>query len=319
MAASFQPEPPFAHGQAPRTAVLYCNLGTPDEPTTAGRAPLPRRVPGRSARGRDPAPDLVAAAVRPHPALPLGEVGRQVREHLAPRGLAAEAVDRQAGQAAARLAGRARPPRHGALRDALRQPVDRLAAGRAEGRGRDAHPRAVGLSAVLGHHHGQRDRRRHRLVGARAQPAGAALRQPLPRRPRLRPGAGAAHRAPLARARPRRPPGDELPRRARAHAAPGRPLSLRMPEDRPPAGGASRPGKGPVQRDLPVALRQGQVARALHRAVAARARATRRGPRGRGVPGLHRRLPGNAGRNRHGRQARLPGRRAARSSSTSPA
>ncbi|MDP3761543.1 MAG: ferrochelatase [Ramlibacter sp.] len=35
MAASFQPEPPFAHGQASRTAVLYCNLGTPDEPTAA--------------------------------------------------------------------------------------------------------------------------------------------------------------------------------------------------------------------------------------------------------------------------------------------
>ncbi|MDF2465748.1 MAG: hemH [Ramlibacter sp.] len=35
MAASFQPEPPFAHGQAARTAVLYCNLGTPDEPTPA--------------------------------------------------------------------------------------------------------------------------------------------------------------------------------------------------------------------------------------------------------------------------------------------
>ena len=27
-------EPPFAHGQTPRTAVLLCNLGTPDEPTT---------------------------------------------------------------------------------------------------------------------------------------------------------------------------------------------------------------------------------------------------------------------------------------------
>ena len=39
MAASFQSEPQFAHGQAPRTAVLYCNLGTPDEPT----APAVRR------------------------------------------------------------------------------------------------------------------------------------------------------------------------------------------------------------------------------------------------------------------------------------
>ncbi|MFT5933472.1 MAG: ferrochelatase [Hydrogenophaga sp.] len=35
----FQQEPPYAHGQAPRTAVVYCNLGTPDEPT----APALRR------------------------------------------------------------------------------------------------------------------------------------------------------------------------------------------------------------------------------------------------------------------------------------
>ena len=36
---AFKPEPPFTHGQAPRTAVLLCNLGTPDEPT----APAVRR------------------------------------------------------------------------------------------------------------------------------------------------------------------------------------------------------------------------------------------------------------------------------------
>ena len=30
---NFNPEPPFNHGQAPRTAVLLCNLGTPDAPT----------------------------------------------------------------------------------------------------------------------------------------------------------------------------------------------------------------------------------------------------------------------------------------------
>ncbi|MGE0100254.1 MAG: ferrochelatase [Hydrogenophaga sp.] len=35
----FQPEPPYSHGQAARTAVLLCNLGTPDEPT----APALRR------------------------------------------------------------------------------------------------------------------------------------------------------------------------------------------------------------------------------------------------------------------------------------
>jgi protoporphyrin/coproporphyrin ferrochelatase len=33
MASPFQAEPPFTHGEAPRTAVLYCNLGTPDEAT----------------------------------------------------------------------------------------------------------------------------------------------------------------------------------------------------------------------------------------------------------------------------------------------
>jgi ferrochelatase len=32
---TFAKEPPFVHGQVPRTAVLYCNLGTPDSPSTA--------------------------------------------------------------------------------------------------------------------------------------------------------------------------------------------------------------------------------------------------------------------------------------------
>jgi len=31
---SFKPEPSFHHGQAARSAVLFCNLGTPDTPTT---------------------------------------------------------------------------------------------------------------------------------------------------------------------------------------------------------------------------------------------------------------------------------------------
>lgn len=34
MTARFAPEPSFAHGQAPASAVLYCNLGTPDAPKT---------------------------------------------------------------------------------------------------------------------------------------------------------------------------------------------------------------------------------------------------------------------------------------------
>ena len=33
--AQFSAEPPFTHGEAPKTAVLFCNLGTPDAPTPA--------------------------------------------------------------------------------------------------------------------------------------------------------------------------------------------------------------------------------------------------------------------------------------------
>lgn len=31
----FQPEPAYTHGQAARTAILLCNLGTPDAPTAS--------------------------------------------------------------------------------------------------------------------------------------------------------------------------------------------------------------------------------------------------------------------------------------------
>ena len=33
--SAFQPEPPFSHGQAPKTGVLLCTLGTPDAPTAS--------------------------------------------------------------------------------------------------------------------------------------------------------------------------------------------------------------------------------------------------------------------------------------------
>ena len=35
LTSPFSKEPPFTHGQPTRTAVLYCNLGTPDSPATA--------------------------------------------------------------------------------------------------------------------------------------------------------------------------------------------------------------------------------------------------------------------------------------------
>lgn len=36
---AFKPEPPHTHGQAPSTAILLCNLGTPDAPTPAALRP----------------------------------------------------------------------------------------------------------------------------------------------------------------------------------------------------------------------------------------------------------------------------------------
>ena len=35
MSSPFQPEPAYSHGQSAKTAVLWCNLGTPDAPDTA--------------------------------------------------------------------------------------------------------------------------------------------------------------------------------------------------------------------------------------------------------------------------------------------
>ena len=79
---SFAPEPAFAHGTAAKTAVLLCNLGTPDAPTpTAVRRYLAEFL-ARPARGRDPARCSGADPARHHPAHAAGEVGAQVREHL---------------------------------------------------------------------------------------------------------------------------------------------------------------------------------------------------------------------------------------------
>ena len=58
-----------------------------------GAAPLPARVPVRPARGRDPAPAVVADPARHHPEHAAGQVGSQVRHHLDRRRLAAGGVD----------------------------------------------------------------------------------------------------------------------------------------------------------------------------------------------------------------------------------
>ena len=65
------------------------------------------------------------------------------------------------------------------------------------------------------------------------------------------------------------------------------------------------PGAGRLRRHLPVALRQGRVAAALHGADRAGAGARRGAARGRDLPGVHQRLPGNPGRDFDGSQTRF--------------
>ena len=67
-------------------------------------------------------------------------------------------------------------------------------------------------------------------------------------------------------------------------------------------------GQGPLPRDLPVALRQGEMAAALHRADAGGAGTGRREVGAGDLPRLHRRLPGNAGGDRPGGARGLPAR-----------
>ena len=115
--------PPRARPPAWRRSAHGRAAGEPGHARRAhagGAAPLPGRVPQRPARRRDPQGAVVADPARHHPARAPGQVGAEVRHHLDARRLAAGGVDRQAGQAAARLPGRGRPRGAGAPRHALR-------------------------------------------------------------------------------------------------------------------------------------------------------------------------------------------------------
>jgi hypothetical protein len=102
---------------------------------------------------------------------------------------------------------------------------------------------------------------------------------------------------------------DKLVMSFQADAAAGRPLPLRMSQDGPSADHGPGPDARSMAADLPVALRQGRVAAAVHGADTEKdGRAGRQAGR-RAVPGIHERLPGNAGRNLDGSPARLPGSR----------
>ena len=58
------PSTAFAHGRAPQTAVLYCNLGTPDAPTPAAVRRYLAEFLGDPRVVEIPRAALAAAAVR---------------------------------------------------------------------------------------------------------------------------------------------------------------------------------------------------------------------------------------------------------------
>ncbi len=87
------------------------------------------------------------------------------------------------------------------------------------------------------------------LQQMRNTPALRTIRQ-FPRPPRLHQGAGEQHQRLLDETRQAGKAADELPRPAEIHAGQRRPLPLRMPEDRAPAGAATRPEAGAVRRQL---------------------------------------------------------------------
>jgi hypothetical protein len=304
---------------AERTAVLLCNLGTPDEPT----APALRRYLAEFLGdhrvveiprwcGADPA--------RHHPAHPAGQIGRQIRQRSGRPRARRWRCGRPSRPRCCAAGWASRAQRAGAPRHALRQPVDRQPAGRAQGRGRHPHPDPAAVPAILRHHHRQRVRRRlHLGAPARATCPSCALSTATTTTPATSTRWRARVRNALEAPRPARPAGDELSRRARAHLHLGDPYHcechktgrllaerLGLRKDRYQITFQSRFGKAkwlePYTEPTIEAL-GGKKPR--HRAC------------GRDLPRLHQRLPGNAGRNQHGSARGLPARGAARSSTTS--
>ena len=138
---AFRPEPSFPHGQAPRTAVLLCNLGTPDEPT----APALRRYLAEFLS--DP---RVVEIPRPiwwlilHGIILRTRPAKSAKKYASiwmPEGSPLRVwTEKQATL----------------LRGHLGERGHRLRAGQAQGRRRHPHPDPACLPAIQRHHHRQR-------------------------------------------------------------------------------------------------------------------------------------------------------------------
>ena len=234
---SFQTEPSFQHGQPARTAVLLCNLGTPDEPTAPALRRYLAEFLGDHRVVEIPRPIwwliLHGIILRTRPAKSASEIRQSI---WLPEGSPLKVwTEKQATLLRGYLGERGH---HVTVRYAMRYGNPSMASelDKLKAEGAHPHPDPARLSPVQRHHHRQRVRRRLHLGREGAPHSRAALRQPLPRRPGLHRGTGPADHEILAGPWPPGQAGDELSRRARAHPAPGRPLPLRMPQDRAPAG-----------------------------------------------------------------------------------
>ena len=182
---SFAPEPAFAHGAAAKTAVVLCNLGTPDEPTPAAVRRYLAEFLERPARGRDPAR---CSGCRSCTASSCARARRSSARKYAtiwtPEGSPLKVWTEKQAHAARRLSRPARPPVAGPPRDALRPAVDRQRARRVKAAGAERvlvlplYPQyAAATTASVGDAVAA-------WMRAPPQPARAALRQALPRRSR---------------------------------------------------------------------------------------------------------------------------------------
>ncbi len=195
--------------------------------------------------------------------------GPRLRQDLEPRAKRIAAQDHHplAGGKASPRARRGRRPHRGRLGDALRQSVARLAH-RGAGQGRlRAHPAGAALSAIRGGDHRDGVRRGVRRADEAARPAGAARGAAVLRRSGLYRGAGRLDRGRAASAAvcTRRDP-RVVPRHPEVLRRRRRSLSAR--NARRPRGCCARGlalDDEPLHADLPVALRHGRMAAALHR------------------------------------------------------
>ena len=301
----------------PRIGVLLINLGTPDAPDAPSVQALPRRIPQRPARDRNPAMRVAADPARDHPQHPAGEERACLPASVDRAGLAARRDHAAPGRGAAAAARRRRP---GRFRDALRQSGHRRRCCDAmKDAGLRAHPARAALSAILRGDDGDRQRRARsprwrRCAGSRRcarcrlimtiRSTSARCKDDLERQ------LAALDFAP-------RTPAAQLPRHAAADARARRSLSLPLPEDRAAAGRGAGRARSTSPSSRASAAPNGSSPRPTRcsRPIPAQGVDASRHRRAR----LLRRLPRDAGRARHPRPRRLSSPPAARISRGSTA